>query len=115
MPSASKREELITVLLAKLDKLDADVAGLREMVASRVTAVEAEADANRRTRADWFAQTWPAHLAEHKEMRDQLGSLEETRSQARGAATAMRVLWLAGPLVLGALGTIAAHWVGFVR
>lgn len=131
--SPPKRDELLTMLVAKLDQLDGTVAKFRESLAR----IEAGQEQAKEARAQWNSHEWPAHLKLHADgllahamvhetqgnaldkregrTQERLTSLEETRSQARGAATMLRVLWIVGPIVGGTLASVVAHYSGMLK
>jgi hypothetical protein len=97
-PPAAKRDELVTVLLERLDRFEATLSGMRETLVRMEGAEEqARVMANEaRIRAD-------AH-----EVR--IAALEASKHRAEGAAWAGKLIWAAGIAAAGAVGALM-HWV----
>jgi hypothetical protein len=82
----TRRDELLTVLLERIDKLDGQIEKLTEIVQKDLTSARAEVTA---------AQSQlTRHDAQLGKLEERMSSLEESRSQARGAMWATRIMWL---------------------
>lgn len=94
----AKRDELVTVLLERLDRFEAALAGVRESMA-RMEAAEEQARV--------VAGEARAKAEDHEA---RISALEATQHRAEGAAWAGRMLWAGGMAAAGAVGALA-HWM----
>jgi hypothetical protein len=93
MPPVARRDDLLTVLVGRLDKIDADLTDLRELVAKHIATLVAG-----QGQSQSLANTALLRGDDHER---RLTSLEETRSQARGAARVAKVLWAIAVAIAG--------------
>jgi CHASE3 domain sensor protein len=100
-PPAAKRDELVTVLLERLDRFEATLSGMRETLV-RMEAGEEQA----RT----MANEARLRVDDHEQ---RIAALEAIKHRAEGAANTIRVLWVAGgalvTIVAGSLGALAHY------
>ena len=91
-----------------MQRIEESLEGLQRICAR----IEAAEEQQRLTANTWFSQTWPAHLAGHEKLEERLGSLEQTRSEAKGAAMLGKLLWAGILAAAGAIGFVARHLLG---
>ena len=91
-----------------MQRIEESLEGLQRICAR----IEAAEEQQKQTANTWFSQTWPAHMGEHKELEKRLGSLERTRSEAKGAATLGKLLWAGIVAAATAIGFVARHLLG---
>lgn len=97
-PPAAKRDELVTVLLERLDRFEAALATMRETLIRMEGAEE---------QARQAASQAVTRLDDHEA---RLAALEASKHRAEGAATTARLLW-AGVVALAGVVGFAAHYV----
>lgn len=96
-PPAAKRDELVTVLLERLDRFEATLATMRETLV-RMEAGEEQAREN------------AAHAVIRLDAHEvRIAALEASKHRAEGAAYAGKLVWAAALAAAGAAGAIVRH------
>lgn len=97
-PPAAKRDELVTVLLERLDRFEASLSLMRETLV-RMEASEEQA----RT----MANEARLRVDDHEQ---RIAALEASKHRAEGAAWAGKLLWAVGAAAAGGIGALA-HYI----